>query len=122
MSKWTLFSNHGHVLLFLAEHPEWCDELPGFYQQKRDHFCSLLAGSRFRFKPARSTFFQVLDYGDISDELDQKLAATWTREIGVASIPLSVFCEESFTGTRLRFCFAKDEATLEEAAARLRAL
>jgi methionine aminotransferase len=107
---------------FLAEHPEWCHDLPGFYQQKRDHFCSLLEGSRFRFKPARSTFFQVLDYGDISDEPDAKLAATWTREIGVASIPLSVFCEESFTGTRLRFCFAKDEATLDEAAARLGAL
>ena len=76
-------------------------------------------GSRFRLLPSRSTFFQVLDYGDITDERDVDLAQRWTREIGVASIPLSVFCEQPFTGTRLRFCFAKDDATLEEAARRL---
>ena len=72
--------------------------------------------------PARSTFFQVLDYGDISDDSDLALCKRWTQEIGVASIPLSVFCETPFTGSRLRFCFAKDDATLEEAARRLRAL
>jgi methionine aminotransferase len=72
--------------------------------------------------PARSTFFQILDYGDVSDEDDLSLAKKWTHEIGVASIPLSVFCESPFTDTRLRFCFAKDDATLEEAAHRLCAL
>jgi methionine aminotransferase len=46
----------------------------------------------------------------------------WTREIGVASIPLSVFCEQPFTGRRLRFCFAKDDATLDLATERLRSL
>lgn len=112
---------HG-VADFLASDPDFCDNLPGFYQQKRDNFCRLLEASRFRFKPAPSTFFQILDYGDISDEDDLSLAQRWTREIGVASIPLSVFCETPFTGTRLRFCFAKDDATLEEAAQRLRAL
>jgi methionine aminotransferase len=107
---------------FLAEYPEWCDELPGFYQQKRDRFCSLLRDSRFRLLPSRSTFFQIVDYGDITDEPDAELARRWTREIGVASIPLSVFCEEAFTGTRLRFCFGKDDATLEDAAQRLATL
>ncbi|MEJ2436023.1 MAG: hypothetical protein P8Y53_23850, partial [Pseudolabrys sp.] len=72
-----------------------------------------------RLRPARSTFFQILDYGDITDAPDTDLAQRWTRDIGVASIPLSVFCEPPFTGTRLRFCFAKDDATLAEAAARL---
>jgi methionine aminotransferase len=72
--------------------------------------------------PAHSTFFQIVDYGDITDENDLSLAKRWTQEIGVASIPLSVFCETPFTGTRLRFCFAKDDATLEEAARRLCAL
>ena len=112
---------HG-VADFLSSDPDFYAELPAFYQQKRDHFCSLLEGSRFRFKPATSTFFQILDYGDISDELDVTLAKRWTREVGVASIPLTVFCESPFTGTRLRFCFAKDDATLEDAAQRLCAL
>lgn len=104
---------------FLKDNPGYCDELPAFYQQKRDLFCSLLEGSRFRLRPARSTFFQLLDYGAITDELDETLATRWTLEIGVASIPLTVFCETPFTGTRLRFCFAKDDATLAQAAAKL---
>jgi methionine aminotransferase len=64
----------------------------------------------------------LLDYGEISDALDVSLARQWTSEIGVASIPLTVFCDTAFTGTRLRFCFGKDDATLEEAANRLRKL
>ena len=104
---------------FLAEHTEWCAQLPAFYQEKRDLFCRLLEPSRFRWQPARSTFFQILDYGDITDDPDTALAEQWTRDIGVASIPLSVFCASPFTGTRLRFCFAKDDATIAEAARRL---
>ena len=109
---------HG-VADFLESDPSFYEDLPAFYQKKRDHFCELLAESRFRLRPARSTFFQVLDYGAISDEVDKDMAKRWTREIGVASIPLTVFCETPFTGTRLRFCFAKDDATLQEAARRL---
>lgn len=104
---------------YLGSHPEWCRDLPAFYQRKRDLFCELLEDSRFKLRPARSTFFQILDYGEISDEIDESLAKRWTREIGVASIPLTVFCETPFTGTRLRFCFGKDDATLEAAAERL---
>ena len=79
----------------------------------------MLAQTRLRATPARSTFFQIVDYGDISHELDVDVARRWTREIGVASIPLSVFCEEPLTGTRLRFCFAKDDETLRAAAEKL---
>lgn len=104
---------------FLQNNPGYYDRLPAFYEQKRDFFCQQLAGSRFRFTPARSTFFQLLEYGEITDEDDVLLAKRWTQDIGVASIPLSVFCEQSFTGTRLRFCFAKDDATLERAAKKL---
>jgi methionine aminotransferase len=112
---------HG-IADYLAGHPEWCRELPAFYQHKRDLFCELMRDSRFRLRPTRSTFFQVLDYGEITDEPDTILAERWTRDIGVASIPLTVFCEEPFTGTRLRFCFGKDDETLEEAAHKLRQL
>lgn len=107
---------------FLESEPGFYESLPAFYEKKRDTFCALLEGSRFSFRPARSTFFQVLDYGEISDEPDVDIAKRWTREIGVASIPLSVFCREPFTGQRLRFCFAKDDDTLERAAEILRSL
>jgi len=104
---------------FLQSDPDFYAKLPAFYQEKRDYFCHLLEESRFRFKPSASTFFQILDYGNISNANDFEIAKQWTREIGVASIPLTVFCESPFTGTRLRFCFAKDDATLEDAAQRL---
>ena len=96
--------------------------LPDFYQEKRDFFCEQIKDSRFTFEPAKSTFFQILDYSNISDEVDLDLCKRWTREIGVASIPLTVFCETPFTGSRLRFCFAKDNDTLREAAEKLCAL
>ncbi|MDX2411742.1 MAG: methionine aminotransferase [Woeseiaceae bacterium] len=107
---------------YLVSNPEFYENLSAFYQQKRDLFCGLLKETRFRFTPSRSTFFQIVEYGDISNELDVSLAKKWTREIGVASIPLSVFCEKPFTGTRLRFCFAKDDATLADAVEKLKQL
>jgi methionine aminotransferase len=107
---------------FLQSQPEFYEQLSAFYQSKRDFFCAALADSRFRLRPARSTFFQILDYSEITDENDLELAQRWTHELGVASIPLSVFCHEELTGNRLRFCFAKDEATLEAATVILRRL
>jgi methionine aminotransferase len=107
---------------FLHSNPEFPLALSSFYQHKRDHFCELLEGSRFRFAPARSTFFQILDYSEISDEPDELVASKWTRDIGVASIPVSVFCEKPLTGQRLRFCFAKDDDTLAAAVEKLRTL
>ena len=107
---------------FLISHPEFYKELPDFYQEKRDLFCRLLEDSRFNLTPTRSTFFQLLDYSEITKEQDDELAKRWTREIGVASIPLSVFCEAPLTKNLLRFCFAKDDDTLRSAAERLTAL
>jgi methionine aminotransferase len=104
---------------FMALTPEHYDELPKFYEKKRDRFCELVRNSRFTFTPAAGTFFQVLDYGDISDEDDVSYSRRLTKEIGVASIPISVFCEQAPPGRKLRFCFAKDDSILEEAAEKL---
>jgi methionine aminotransferase len=104
---------------FMALTPEHYQELPKFYEKKRDHFCKLIENSRFTFTPAAGTFFQVLDYGEISDEDDVSYSRRLTEEIGVASIPISVFCEQRSPSRKLRFCFAKDDAILEEAAEKL---
>ena len=104
---------------FMATRPQHFEELPAFYQAKRDRFCALVKNSRFTFRPAAGTFFQILDYSEISDEADVDIARRLTEEIRVASIPVSVFCEAPFQERQLRFCFAKDDATLAEAAERL---
>lgn len=104
---------------YMAKTPEHYQKLPQFYEAKRDRFCALVRDSRFRFRPAQGTFFQILDYSDITEEADLAYAKRLTHEIGVASIPVSVFCEDPPPSRKLRFCFAKDDATLEEAAKRL---
>lgn len=104
---------------FMRKAPEHFDELPAFYEKKRDKFCELVKDSRFSFEPAQGTFFQLLDYSEITDENDVDYSRRLTREIGVASIPISVFCEHPPPGRKLRFCFAKDDDTLIEAAERL---
>ena len=104
---------------FLAEHPEHHLDLGAFYQHKRDYFNALLSESRFAMTPSGGTFFQLLDYSAITDEVDATLARRWTQEAGVASIPLSIFYAQPPSDRLLRFCFAKDDATLEKAAEKL---
>jgi methionine aminotransferase len=103
----------------MDEQPEHYQGLSDFYEKKRDHFAGLLEGSSLTLTPAKSTFFQIVDYSELSTEQDTDFAIRLTKEIGVASIPISVFCEAPPAGRFLRFCFAKDDATLEEAASRL---
>ena len=103
---------------FLVSNPDHHRTLSQFYQSKRDYFCDMLAGSKFEFTPSAGTYFQLLDYTRISAENDVALARRWTEELGVASIPVSVFYQTASSEQRLvlRFCFAKDDATLERAA------
>ncbi len=121
--QWTCYAVITPIQLAIADYmqntPHHYAELPVFYEQKRDRFCELVRESRFDFRPAKGTFFQLLDYSAITDEDDVSYARRLTKEIGVASIPISVFCEKPPPGRKLRFCFAKDDQILEEAAFRL---
>ncbi len=98
------------------------DGLAAFYQAKRDLFLQLMAGSRFRPLPCRGSYFQLMDYSAISDEDDSAFCVRMTREHGVASIPTSPFLHRSPAPRVVRFCFAKKDETLREAAARIRGL
>ena len=91
--------------------------LPKFYQTKRDEFLKAIDGSRFKVLPSKGTYFQLLDYSDISSEPDTDMAVRLTKEHGIASIPVSVFYNTPSNDKVLRFCFAKQYATLEKAGA-----
>jgi methionine aminotransferase len=94
--------------------------LAAFYQQKRDRFRALLAGTRLRLLPVAGAYFQLADYSALSQESDVAFARRLVAEIGVAAIPVSVFSERAPPNQRLlRFCFAKNDATLARAAERL---
>lgn len=90
--------------------------LSEFFQAKRDLFLNLIKDSRFQFKPSQGTYFQVLDYSKITQEYDVDYAKRLTIENGLASIPLSVFNENKLDNKVLRFCFAKTDETLKQAA------
>jgi methionine aminotransferase len=104
---------------FMTETPGHALELAGFYQGKRDHFCALLRRTRFRCSPSAGTYFQLADYSAVSDEPDVEFARRLTIEHGVAAIPISVFSAPAPAERLVRFCFAKDEATLDAAGERL---
>ena len=90
--------------------------LNAFFQRKRDLFLNLISDSRFKFQPSKGTYFQVLDYSEITDEYDVDFAKRLTKEFKIAAIPLSVFNENNQDDKVLRFCFAKTDETLKKAA------
>lgn len=107
---------------FMREMPGFADELGPFYEARRDRFAALLEGSRFRLRPVHGTYFQLADYSAISGVPDVSFCEELTRRHGVAAIPLSPFCDEPPAARLVRFCFAKEDRTLEAAAAKLRAV
>jgi len=104
---------------FLRDCPQHHHQLGDFYQQKRDLFCDLMAASQFKLAPSAGTYFQLAEYSAISDEPDTEFTALLTREHKVAAIPISVFYKDAPKQQVVRFCFAKHDDTLREAAAKL---
>jgi methionine aminotransferase len=103
----------------LRQEPEHYRELPGFYRARRDRLIQALSKSRFEVLPCEGTYFLLADYSAISDLDDVSFCQWLTKEVGVAAIPLSVFCADPFPHKLIRLCFAKQEATLDAAAERL---
>jgi methionine aminotransferase len=91
-------------------------ELPHFFQQKRDYFRSLLSETKFKLLPCKGSYFQCVNYSEISEEPDIAMAKRLLTTFGVASIPLSAFYTKGKDDKILRFCFAKNDNTLLQAA------
>lgn len=98
------------------------NEISSFYQQKRDNFRALLKNSRFQLMPCEGTYFQVVSYASISNENDVDFCKRLITDYGVAAIPISTFYKNGKDLKLIRFCFAKDDLTLAEAARRLEAI
>jgi methionine aminotransferase len=109
-------------LAHYMENPAPYLELAAFYQHKRDLFRQGLEQSRFRLLPADGTYFQCVDYRAISDKSELEFCKWLTVELGVAAIPVSAFYHQPKESGVVRFCFAKQDATLEQALQRLRSV
>lgn len=103
----------------LREDPAHYRELPAFYQKKRDVLVNALRDSRLEILPCEGTYFLLVDYSAVSSLNDVEFCQWLTTEVGVAAIPLSVFCADPFPHKLIRLCFAKQESTLLAAAERL---
>jgi methionine aminotransferase len=105
-----------HAIADFVADPKNYTGLGKFYQQKRDYFLKAIKKSRFKAVPAKGTYFQLLDYSNISDESEYDFAVKLVKQYGIAAIPVSPFYHNSQNNKVLRFCFAKQESTLDKAA------
>ena len=97
-------------------------ELNAFYQEKRDLFLAGLKESKFKFTPSQGTYFQLINYAQITNESDEILAKRLIIDHKLASIPISSFNVAHRQDGVLRFCFAKKHETIERAVEILRKL
>jgi len=111
---------HG-IAAFLADPSHWRSLAP-FYQAKRDRFRAGLATTPLKLLPCEGTYFQCVEYSALSDKADLAFCEWLATEVGVAAIPMSAFHDQAPDMRVIRFCFAKKEATLDEALRRLQAL
>jgi methionine aminotransferase len=111
---------HG-LARYMAE-PRHYLELPVFYQRKRDLFREGLQRTRLRPLHTQGSYFQCVDYSQVSDLPEAAFCEWLTKEIGVAAIPLSAFYADGFEQRIARLCFAKRDETLQTALTRLQKL
>jgi methionine aminotransferase len=93
-----------------------------FYQEKRDIFAAAIKYSKLKIKGCDGTYFQLLDYSDVSNKSDMEFSEYLTKKIGVAVIPLSPFYEDRKSRSLVRVCFAKSDDVLRKAASKLKKL
>lgn len=102
------------------------DYLPGFvslYKGKRDLFYQELKNLGFDFPIPKGTYFMMVPISKKTNLRDVDYAMKLIQEKQVATVPPSAFYLKSTEGEKyLRFCFAKKEETLKQAALNLKGL
>lgn len=93
-----------------------------FYQKKRDKFLEVISNTKFKTLHSNGTYFQLLDYSEISEKDDYNFCVDLIDKIGVAAIPLSPFYSKPSENKLIRICFAKRDEVLIEAGKRMEKL
>ncbi|HEU5300395.1 MAG TPA: aminotransferase class I/II-fold pyridoxal phosphate-dependent enzyme, partial [bacterium] len=98
------------------------------YAARRDILLPALSGAGFSFRRPEGAYYVMADFSGIrwprprdgSAAADRAFAEFLAVQIGVAVVPGGSFYEDGADGARyVRFNFAKEAATLREAASRL---
>ena len=120
--QFNCFSCHSPVQFALADYLQQEEpylQLGKQLQQKRDSFQQMMQLTKFKALASYGSYFQLYSYAGITDEGEMDFAIRLTKEHGVATIPASAFYVNGTENKVLRFCFVKNEATLEAAVNRL---
>ena len=120
--QFNCFSCNTPAQVGLAEYLKQRDSylsLPTFFQQKRDYFIELMKQTRFTLFHSAGSYFICASYERITDEPDKEFCIRMTKEVGVATIPVSAFYQSGKDDKVIRFCFGKNEETLTRSVERL---
>ena len=125
--QFNVFTVNPAVQIGLAHYlqdPAHYQQLPAFYQHKRDLFTQGLANSALQLEPCTGTYFVRASYANLPQAHMSELEfCQWlTHSIGVAAIPMSAFYADKVEQQLIRFCFAKQDSTLEQAIQKLQSL
>jgi N-succinyldiaminopimelate aminotransferase len=88
-------------------------------QRSRDRFTAGLRERGFTVLPSAGTYFLTVDLAPLGETDDVAFCERLVREHGVAAIPVSAFYAQDAIRSVVRFCFAKRDAVLDGALARL---
>jgi methionine transaminase len=105
-----------HAVSDMLDDTDWYHNLSSFFQSKRNYFLNGIKHSGFKSVPTQGSYFQLLSYAAVSDKKEIDMAQWLVKEMKLAAIPVSVFYQDKTDQQILRFCFAKKEETLQQAA------
>lgn len=97
-------------------------DLAASYAKKRAIFCSALADAGLTPYVPRGAYYVLADVRRLGFPTSKTAAMALLDRTKIASVPGTSFYVDPVGETLCRFCFAKEDDVLEEAARRLRAL
>ncbi|HSO00715.1 MAG TPA: aminotransferase class I/II-fold pyridoxal phosphate-dependent enzyme [Candidatus Nanopelagicales bacterium] len=112
-----------HALIAGLELPDaWFKDIAATYARKRSILCDALQDAGLTPYIPRGAYYVLADIRRLGAPTAKAAAMHLLERTGIASIPGTSFYVDPVGETLVRFCFAKEDDVLAEAARRLRAL
>jgi len=92
------------------------------YQKKRDILCDALEDAGLLPYRPRGAYYVLADIRKLGAKSAKEAAMKLLSDVKIASVPGTSFYADPVGDTLCRFCFAKEDDVLEEAARRIRTL